>query len=228
MYGMRLWAFGLLLVGVLATTVFCTADDDGRKGSLPRPRVKGTISLEAVLAARRSVRDYTAKPLDTSQIGQLCWAAQGVTEPDSGKRTAPSAGALYPLEVDIVTGDGVFRYDPSSHSLKQRLETDVRDRLSAAALNQRWVKTAPAVIVISGVVSRTQRKYGKRAQRYVYLEAGHAAQNVLLQAEALGLAAVPVGAFQDAEVVKVLDLGKGETPIYLIPAGRPKKADRDG
>lgn len=211
--------------GVLLATARSESDAPTPGDQLPEPRTKGPLSLEAALARRRSVRRYGPKPLTDEQVGQLCWAAQGVTEPETGKRTAPSAGALYPLELDVVTAEGVRRYLPGRHALSGRLEGDVRGRLAAAALHQRWVEHAPAVLVISAVAERTERKYGDRAERYVSLEAGHAAQNVLLQAEALGLGAVPVGAFDDAKVAQVLALQDGEAPVYLIPVGRPAEKD---
>ncbi len=219
----RWWPIGLLVVAAAATSVYCSAAGKPLGDSLPLPRRQGPLSLEAALARRRSVRRFAARSLAAEQIGQLCWAAQGVTEPASGKRTAPSAGALYPLELDVVTAAGVYRYAPGTHGLARRVDGDVRDRLSDAALGQQWVEDAPVVLVLSGVPARTQRKYGDRAERYVVPEAGHAAQNVLLQAEALDLAAVPVGAFQDDPVAKVLDLSRGERPLYLIPVGHPQQ-----
>ena len=190
-------------------------------GALPAPSVKGERSLEEVLAARRSVRRFQRQPLGEQQIAQLCWAAQGVTEPSRGLRTAPSAGATYPLELFVVTADGVSHYVPADHALRPHLTADVRRQLQQAALGQASVGDAPAVFAIAGVVQRTQAKYGPRAERYVAMEAGHAAQNLLLQATALGLGGVPVGAFQDADVAKVLNLPVDFSPLYLIPVGRP-------
>lgn len=188
---------------------------------LPEPADRGRMSLEEVLRRRRSVRELAATPLVAREIGQLLWAAQGVTSPE-GRRTAPSAGALYPLELYLATAAGVDRYEPAPHRLVRVLTGDRRSGLRAAALGQPAVGEAPAVFVIAAVLARTSGKYGARARRYVNLEAGHAAQNLLLQAVALGLAAVPIGAFDDAAVRRVLELPTGEEPLYLIPVGHPK------
>jgi SagB-type dehydrogenase family enzyme len=187
---------------------------------LPDPELLGTLSLEAALARRRSVREFSDEPLTLAEVGQLLWAAQGVTHAD-GYRTAPSAGALYPLEVYAATADGVFRYEPAEHRLAVQSQQDARPALYEAALRQEAVRQAPLVIVIAAIYSRTAAKYGEqRAPRYVHLEAGHAAQNVLLQAVALDLGAVPLGAFVDADVVRALRLPAEEEPLYLIPVGR--------
>ncbi|MHC4983531.1 MAG: SagB/ThcOx family dehydrogenase [Planctomycetota bacterium] len=184
---------------------------------------KGEMSLEEALAKRRSVRNYKDEKLTDQQIAQLCWATQGVTEERRGFRTAPSAGALYPLELYVVTADGVRHYLPGEHALADHLSGDVRAKLRDAALGQEWVGKAPATFVITAVYSRTAKKYGRRARRYVHIETGHAAQNLLLQATALELAAVPVGAFIDEEVAKVLSLPEEHAPLYLIPVGVPAK-----
>ena len=148
-------------------------------------------------------------------------AAQGITHP-SGLRTAPSAGALYPLEIYVATADGVFHYDPHPHRLERRSQKDLRPALYHAGLEQDSLLHAPAVFVIAAVYERTARKYGpSRTQRYVYLEAGHSAQNLLLQAVTLDLGAVPVGAFQDGEVREALAMPSDEQPVYLIPVGHP-------
>lgn len=188
--------------------------------ALPPPDVSGGPPLNAAIARRRSVRDFRPAELGWEQVGQLFWAAQGITG-DSGRRAAPSAGALYPLEMYVVLSEGVFQYDPGRHQAVHRIGGDLRERLAEAALSQDAVRLAPATFVITGVVSRTAGKYGPRAERYVHLEAGHAAQNLLLEAVALSLAAVPVGAFSDDDVRSVLRLGSGQQPIYLLPVGYP-------
>jgi SagB-type dehydrogenase family enzyme len=190
--------------------------------SLPRPVRAGRITLEEALARRRSVREFAPKPLSEQQLGQLLWAAQGVTHGD-GLRTAPSAGALYPLEIYAATASGLFHYDPRKHQMKRVLPRDVRPELRLAALEQDQVRDAGAVFVVTAVFERIARKYGAaRTPRYVHIEVGHAAQNLLLQAVALDLAAVPVGAFRDAEVQKALNLPKDHEPLYLIPVGYPR------
>ncbi len=188
---------------------------------LPAPRQQGSLSLEEALAGRRSIREYGPRPLTWEEIGQLLWAAQGITSPQ-GFRTAPSAGALYPLEVYVVLPEGVYHYLPQAHQLRRTAAGDHRGALGNAAVRQRPVYEAPAVFVIAGVYQRTAAKYGQRAERYVHLEAGHAAQNLLLQAVALGLGAVPIGAFHDDQVRAVLGLSANETPLYLIPVGAPR------
>lgn len=188
---------------------------------LPEPRLRGTLSLEEALAQRRSIRSFGVETLTMAELGQLLWAAQGLTT-DSGLRTVPSAGALYPLEVYAVTPDGVYHYRAKGHQVVPHVAGDVRPALAAAASHQSSVADAPAVIVIAAVYARTAQKYGQtRSSRYVALEAGHAAQNVLLQAVALSLGAVPVGAFDDVRVQGVLELPADHQPLYLIPVGHP-------
>jgi SagB-type dehydrogenase family enzyme len=189
---------------------------------LPAPRLKGTLTLEEILYKRRSVREFTEEQLTLEELGQLLWAAQGMTHP-AGYRTAPSAGALYPLEVYVIQQEGVYHYDPQGHRLSIHMQGDVRPELHAAALRQEPVLKAPAVFVITAVYERTEKKYGEeRGPRYVHLEAGHAAQNLLLQAVALELGAVPIGAFHDDQVKEVLSLPADQQPLYLIPVGHPK------
>jgi len=192
---------------------------------LPEPRFKSKISLEETLLKRRSVRDYKDEPLNLEEISQLLWAAQGITSPE-GLRTAPSAGALYPIEVYIVVGKvndlptGIYKYKPQTHELERISEGDERIKLSEAALGQIWVKKAPAVIVFSAVYERTTAKYGERGTKYVHMEVGHASQNVYLQAEALNLGSVTVGAFDDEEVKKIMGMPGEEKPLYIMPVGK--------
>lgn len=187
---------------------------------MPDPETAGGGSLTDALAARRSVRDYSPDPLTLDDLSQLLWAAQGITS-DVGGRTAPSAVGTYPLEVYVVAGDHLSRYLPGEHELEHLADGDLRSELSRAALSQEWVEEAPAVFVITAVYARTEQRYGDRAERYVKIEAGHAAQNLLLQATSLGLGAVPVGAFHDDEVTEVLNLPDGYQPLYVIPVGHP-------
>jgi SagB-type dehydrogenase family enzyme len=191
--------------------------------SLPPPRLEGTVSLEATLAARRSVRDYTDKTLMWEEIGQLLWSMQGITR-DWGARTAPSAGALYPLETYAVTAEGLYHYQPAGHQVTATPRLGLRQALWEAGLKQDYIRQAPAVFVIAAAYERTSRKYGERAARYVHLEAGHAAENLLLQAVALGLGGVVIGAFYDNKVQAALDLPKDQEPLYLIPVGHPSDA----
>jgi len=197
-----------------------TATPTGTVVDLPSPQTEGGMSLAHALATRRSVRGFTDETLSTEQVSKLLWAAQGITA-DWGGRTAPSAGALYPLEVYVVTAEGLTHYLPKGHRLEVLSGADLRGPLAAAALGQSAVADAPAVFVIAAVTSRTAAKYGERAERYVQLEAGHACQNLLLQAVALDLGGVPMGAFADAEVRSVLGLPSGQSPLYLVPIGHP-------
>lgn len=192
---------------------------------LPPPTFRSEISLEQTLATRRSVRRFSEDPLHREQIGRLLWAAQGVTH-SAGYRTAPSAGALYPLELFVVAGAvsdlpaGVYRYRPREHVLLKVAEGDRRAALAAAALGQGTVGRAPAILVFCAVYERIVGKYGERGERYAHMEAGHAAQNVHLQAVALGLGSVPVGAFREEGVRAAVGAEADETPIYLVPVGR--------
>ena len=193
---------------------------------LPAPVRDGDTSLERALQQRRSVRAFADRPIGLARAGQLLWAAQGRTDP-RGRRTAPSAGALYPLEIYLVAGavtnldPGVYRYGGDRHRLEALATGDRREALGQAALGQSAVTGAPAVIVLGAVPARTQRKYGDRGERYVHMEAGHAAQNVLLQAVALELGAVAIGAFRDPAVRDVLGVEPPVEVLYLLPVGHP-------
>lgn len=189
---------------------------------LPEPSRRGSISIEETLHRRRSVRSYTDRPLSQAEIGQLCWSALGVTDPVNGFRTAPSAGATFPLELYVATPDGVFHYLPHEHALRRRLEEDVRRALRRAALDQPWVERAPAVFIFAADLARIAPRYRDRAERYTWMEIGHASENLLLQAVALGLGGVPVGAFDEAETNRILRLPKGQRTFYLVPVGEPR------
>jgi SagB-type dehydrogenase family enzyme len=193
--------------------------------ALPQPRTKGSVSLERCLLHRRSVRSYRRASLTLAETSQLLWAAQGITS-GGYLRTAPSAGALYPLEVYLVVGEveslssGLYHYRPARHDLLLAKSGDLRSQLAQAALAQDCVRDSAITILFAAVYARTSAKYGQRAARYVHMEAGHAAENVCLQATALGLGAVTVGAFRDEKVKQIAGLGNAEEPVYLIPVGR--------
>lgn len=193
--------------------------------SLPAPDLKGETYLEETLSRRRSVREYTTEPLELFEISQLLWAAQGITHP-SGKRTAPSAGALYPLEIYLVAGSaedlasGVYKYIPAEHALARKLDHDPRSELFNAALDQSAVADAPILIVLTAVYKRTATKYGSRGDRYVHMEVGAAAQNIYLQAESMDLGTVFIGAFHDDQVKKALQLQEEEHPLGFMPVGK--------
>ena len=193
--------------------------------ALPRPSVTGSKPLEHLLAQRRSVRDYRSTTIELARIGQLLWAAQGITD-SQGFRTAPSAGALYPLELYVVAGriegltEGIYHYDPRHHQLTKTRDGDLRSELAKAASSQDWMKDASAIIVFTADYERTTKKYGNRGKRYVHIEVGHAAENLFLQTEALGLATIVVGAFNDAAVARLLELPGDVEPLLLMPVGR--------
>jgi SagB-type dehydrogenase family enzyme len=197
-----------------------TASAQANEIPLSAPLTKGPLSLEEALSRRSSVRAYADRPLSLDDIAQLFWAAQGVTRPWGG-RTAPSAGALYPLEIYAATAQGVYHYLPAAHRAEVTLQEDIRQALWEAGLRQEALRQASAIFVVTAVYDRTAGKYGARAERYVKLEAGHAAQNLLLQAVALDLGAVPIGAFHDEEVAAALRRTAEEEPLYLIPVGHP-------
>ena len=195
---------------------------------LPEPILRGKYSLEEILKRRKSVRKFTDKLLTLREISQILWATQGLRD-EEGFRTAPSAGALYPLEVYLLSAKvenlepGLYRYVPRDHKLAFELRGDLRKDLWRAALEQDCILEAPATVIISAIFERTTRKYGDRGIRYVFLDAGHAAQNLYLEATALDLGTVAVGAFYDEEVKRVLHLREKETPIYLMPVGKPER-----
>jgi SagB-type dehydrogenase family enzyme len=191
---------------------------------LPEPRKVGSMSVEEAISSRRSRRSYKDKPLSLSDISQLCWSAQGITEPIYEFRSSPSAGALYPLEIFLVVGNaeleaGIYQYIPFDHSLKCIKKGDYREELCRASLGQEAVKDGALSIVITAIYERTTKKYGERGIRYVHMEAGHVAQNIYLQAEALGLGTVSIGAFYDDKVREVLSIPKNYAPLYVMPVG---------
>ncbi len=189
------------------------------------PRRDGTIALERCVAQRRSVRDFRDRPLSEAGLGQLLWAAQGVTGGDGG-RAVPSAGALYPLELSVALARGslaagMYRYVPGRHELVMKAPGDHREELVDAARGQDWIATAAAVVCVAAVFERTTAKYGNRGRGYVYIEAGHAAESLMLQAVALGLATTMVGAFSDDAVGRLFRLHANESPLCLIAVGNP-------
>jgi SagB-type dehydrogenase family enzyme len=196
---------------------------------LPSPSQKGSVSVEEAIARRRSVRDFTPESISQSQLSQILWATQGISETGEKLRTVPSAGATYPLEIFVVCGrdgvagidGGIYHYNIDSHSLTRHFRGDVRQELAGAALDQEFIYEAPVDIVICALYERTTRRYGNRGERYVHIEVGHAGQNIYLQATALGLATVAIGAFYDEQVREVLRLEKQYKPLYIMPVGKP-------
>jgi SagB-type dehydrogenase family enzyme len=194
------------------------------KVKLHKPGILDISSIEKLIKKRRSVRRYTDRELSESVISRIVWAAQGISSKD-GLRTSPSAGALFPLDVHVVAGEGsglepgTYRYIPDEDALVQEVEGDIREKLSIAALSQPMIKNAFVSIVISAVYPRITSKYGKRGIRYAHMEAGHAAQNVYLLGTELGIGTCAVGAFDDEEVKKILKLPANEDPLYILPLG---------
>jgi len=186
------------------------------------------MSLEEAIASRRSVRRYRSEPLTPSQLSQILWSAQGIT--GAGRlRAAPSAGATYPLEIFAFIGKqaieglqaGIYHYDVDNHSLVLHQSGDLRKELARAALDEGFIASAPLDIVICALYPRTSYRYGRRGERYVHMEVGHVGENIHLQAVALGLATVEVGAFDDEEVRKVLGVEEQIKPLYIMPIGKP-------
>jgi SagB-type dehydrogenase family enzyme len=196
---------------------------------LPPPLLKGKVSLEEAITKRRSVRKYRPESLVLFQLSQILWSAQGVT--GGGRlRAAPSAGATYPLELFAVIGKqaieeletGIYHYEVDLHSLSLHKPGDFRIDLARAALDEGFIAVAPVDIVICALHTRTSYRYGRRGERYVHMEVGHVGQNIHLQAVALGLATVEVGAFDDEDVRKVLDVEEQIKPLYIMPIGKPR------
>jgi SagB-type dehydrogenase family enzyme len=196
----------------------------GERMALPAPRRVGPRSLEEALHRRRSIRRFSPEPLTLPEMAQLLWSAYGVTSPQ-GLRTAPSAGARYPLEVYLACAEGLFHYLPSAHALVKVRGEEVRPALMEAAHGQAFISQAPVCVLFAAVYERTTSRYRERGIRYVHIDLGHAGQNVQLQAEALGLGSVAVGAFDDAAMVAAAQLPAEEEPRYLIVVGRPGKED---
>ncbi len=222
-----------LLIVILILFCLCVGQSTPVKksesgNSLPPPAFKGKMSVEEALRMRRSVRDFQDTPLSLEQVSQLLWAGQGITM--GYKRTAPSAGATYPLTLYLVAGEngvtgldaGIYEYVPETHSLVLVKNGDFRERISSACLGQTFIAEAPINIVITGEYEKTTAKYGERGYRYVHMEAGHVGENIYLQAVALSLGTVAVGAFLDSDLQQVMGLPEEQIPLYVMPVGYPR------
>ncbi len=198
--------------------------------TLPSPRTEGTVCVESALQQRRSTRSFANTPLTLAEIGQILWAAQGITSPQN-RRTAPSAGALYPLEIYLLAGNvndlspGIYHYSPQTHTLKLIAPGEVRSELTTASRNQKWIRAAPAIVVIAAVPARTAARYGSRANRYVAMEVGAAVQNIQLQGISLKIGSTFVGAFDDNSLKKLLKLAADEQPMAIVPLGHLSFSD---
>lgn len=203
--------------------------DPGKEGlmTLPEPKREGTVSLEKTIGSRRTIRAFTPQPLTLEQWSQLLWAAQGITGQGGRKRSAPSAGALYPMDLYAVLGkgsvegckEGLYHYLPARHEALLLVKGDLRKDLARAALSQMWIAQAPLVLVITAEYNRVAVKYGKRGVRYAMIEAGHIGQNIFLQAGALDLGAGIVGAFDDDAVTRVMKTPSSHEPLLIMPVG---------
>ncbi len=216
--------------GVLMIVLGIMVNPPGGQGAdavkLPRPSHEGAVSVAEALKARRTVRRFAARALALAQVGQLLWAADGVSDP-RGLRTAASAGATYPLELYLVVGErgvtgltaGVYRYLVAEHALGPTVKGDLRAQVARAALNQSWMAEAPVMVVIAGEYRRCTNRYGERGVMYTHMESGHVGQNIFLMAEALGLGAGIVGAFEDRGLSQALQFPQGQVPLLVMPVG---------
>lgn len=209
-------------------------DDSQLTYLLPSPATSGVISVEEALTNRRSRRAFLTDAISAEDLSQILWAAYGITKPlpmlpraKGGFRTAPSAGATFPLEIYALVGNvkniepGVYRYVPQEHKIVRVIDMDIKSELSAAAYNQKMISVAPLCIFYSAIYSRTTQKYSNRGrERYVCMDLGHSAQNVYLQAEALHLGTCAIGAFEDGKVREVMQLPAEEEPLYIMPIGK--------
>lgn len=219
---------------ILCFNFFCQGEEgktkvkisDSEVVQLSQPKFKSRVSVEEALLKRRSVRNYMNEPLLNSEISQLLWAAQGITEEKYNLRTAPSAGALYPLEIYIAVSNvedlvpGLYKYQPQNHTLKKIIKGDKRIDISNAALKQDAIESSSAIILITAVYERTAVKYGDRTERYVNIEVGAAAQNIYLQSVSLEIGTVIIGAFKDDSLKKTLNLPANERPLAIMPLGK--------
>ena len=195
--------------------------------NLPTPSWEGTVPVERAIKQRRTVRSFAARALNLEQLSQLLWAASGTTDNRGFKRAAPSAGALYPMDVYVVAGKpsvaqleaGVYHYEPGTHHMSLVAQSDLRSAVARASLSQMWMAGAPVTMVITAQYSRITGKYGKRGIRYAMIEAGHIGQNIFLQAQALGLDAGIVGAYHDDRLIDLMNIPLDHEPLLLMPVG---------
>jgi len=229
----------IICIAVILVMSSCSSTD-GKAGAvsapdesvtiiMPEPRFDSDVSLEESLLARRSTRNYSSEPLKLDEISQLLWAAQGITD-DAGHRTAPSAIALYPMTIYVVVGNvpeilpGIYTYDPKTQSITRTADGDFRNDLTDASMGQVSVRQGAASFVFTADYDIVMSRLGKKGEMFAQLEAGHAAQNLCLQAAALELGVVTMGAIDNDKVAEVLSLPDNLTPLYVIPAGRMEKS----
>jgi len=188
---------------------------------LPVPKTSGIISLEQALLVRRSVRTFTEEVLSLNQLSQLCWAAQGVTEPNKGFRTSPSPGAIYPFVLYIVLPDGLYTYNPEKHDLSLIIDKDLRNSVFNSSFNQRVVQNAPCTFILAANTKKVEAKYRNRGEKFTYMEAGHIAENIHLQAVTLGLGSVPIGLMDAKAIAQVCKMPVNLEVIYMVSVGNP-------
>lgn len=188
---------------------------------LPQPQTNSRISLEQAIENRRSVRQFTDEPLTISQLGQLCWAAQGITEPNKGMRTAPSAGAIYPIALYVLLPDGLYVYVPEKHELSKLISGNLRKSVSNASFNQRFIENAPCTFILAGSIKKVESRYRSRGAKFTYIEAGHIAQNIQLQATVIGLGSVPIGVIDEKTIAQICKMPQGLEVLYVMPVGNP-------
>ena len=218
--------FGLILSFTLACMILGIKVSDAAM-VLPKPSLDGKVSVERAIQQRRTIRDFKETPLSIPHLSQLLWAAQGITDPKGLGRSAPSGGARYPLDIYVIVGkkgveglgEGVYHYAPENHSISSIDKKDLRREIGLDSLGQMWMAGAPVMFVITAEYQRITRRYGERGIRYAQIEVGHVGQNLFLQAEALGLGAGIVGAFNDAEVVRVMGIPREHEPLLIMPVG---------
>jgi SagB-type dehydrogenase family enzyme len=235
---MKKYVFSIVSVSLfslfVASNFFCqetrnhttVKNSDSKIIELPEPKFKSTTSVEEALLERRSARDYSDEPLTISEISQILWAAQGITGERYNFRTAPSAGALYPLEIYVAVNNvkdlspGLYKYKPQNHTVIKISDGDKRSDISNAALRQDAIENSSAIVLITAVYERTSVKYGGRAERYVHIEAGAVGQNIYLQSVPLKIGTVMIGAFKDEDLKTVLNLPADEQPLAIMPLGK--------
>lgn len=230
---MKLFVTALILMMGASPVTPSENPENDKVYILPAPSLKGTMSVEEALQQRRSRRQFQDKELSMEQLSQILWSAYGITVKRDdypvlrgGLRTAPSAGALYPLEIYVMVGNvkgvepGLYKYNSKDHSIHCTISGDLRKDASSAAYNQKMVREAPAVLFYSAAYERCTKRYGERGkERYVCMDLGHSAENVYLQAEALHLGTCAVGAFSDETLKKLFQLPVDEEPLYMMPFG---------
>jgi SagB-type dehydrogenase family enzyme len=219
----------VLTLGLVILISFFGSDTMAAEIALPSPSYQGTVSVEEALKARRTHRSFQSRPLTLKQFSQILWAAYGVTAQKYGSflKTAPSAGALYPLDIYGVVGQagvetlapGIYHFRPENHAVELVKQGDLRAEVARRALQQMWMAKAPLILVITGEYNRSSLKYGPRGVTYTHIEAGHVGQNIFLQAEAIGLKAGIVGAFSNKQIIRAMGLSTSHDPILIMPVG---------